>query len=261
MYDFHMHTTVSFDGVGTAREMAEAAAARGLKEICFTDHLDYYLKEPVEKYTFTTEDYNRAYDQLEVPGLVIRHGFEFGMTTWNKAQLSADLQRRQFDFVLGSVHTVNDQDAYIPEYWQGRTVQEAFEVYLKEVLACVKVHDEYDVLGHLNYVCKSPNNPTHEPLRYEDYREIVDEILKELVRKGKGMEINTSGIDRAGVFLPSAEFLRRFKELGGEIVTVGSDAHRPENVGKYIPEALEVLKEVFGYVCTFEDRKPVFHRL
>jgi histidinol-phosphatase (PHP family) len=81
------------------------------------------------------------------------------------------------------------------------------------------------------------------------------------VAKGKGMEVNTSGVDRAGVFLPSAEYLCRFKELGGEIVTVGSDAHDPSRVGQYAPQAVQMVKEVFGYVCTYQKRRPVFHPL
>ena len=89
----------------------------------------------------------------------------------------------------------------------------------------------------------------------------MDEILKELVRKGKGREMNSSGGDRCGGFLPTADYFRRFKELGGEIVTVGSDAHRCDRVGQYSFDACEVLKEIFGYVCTFEGRKPVFHKL
>ena len=85
--------------------------------------------------------------------------------------------------------------------------------------------------------------------------------MKTVIAKGKGMEINTSGVDRVGDFLPSAPFLKRYKELGGEIVTVGSDAHDPSRVGQYAKEALDILKDVFGYVCTFENRKPIFHKL
>ena len=75
------------------------------------------------------------------------------------------------------------------------------------------------------------------------------------------MEINTSGVDRCGGFLPTADFFRRFKELGGEIVTIGSDTHNVERVGQYSREAAEILKEIFGYVCTFEGRQPIFHKL
>ena len=82
-----------------------------------------------------------------------------------------------------------------------------------------------------------------------------------LVAKGKGMEINTSGVDRCGCFLPEKIHLQRFRELGGEIITLGSDAHDPSRVGQYAKEALDILKDVFGHVCTFENRKPIFHKL
>ena len=85
--------------------------------------------------------------------------------------------------------------------------------------------------------------------------------MKILANKGKGMEINTSGFDRVGEFLPSAPFIKRFKELGGEIVTVGSDAHDIGRVGQYSAEAIEILRNVFGYVCTFENRTPILHKL
>ena len=93
------------------------------------------------------------------------------------------------------------------------------------------------------------------------HREIVDEILRTLAAKGKGLEMNTSGVDRCGGFLPTADYFRRFKELGGQIVTVGSDAHQAHRVGQYTFDACEILKDIFGYVCTFEDRKPIFHKL
>ena len=91
-------------------------------------------------------------------------------------------------------------------------------------------------------------------------REIIDEILRILAAKGKGLEMNTSGVDRCGGFLPTADYFRRFRELGGEIVTIGSDAHRCDRVGQYSREAAQILKDIFGYVCTFENRQPIFHK-
>lgn len=108
---------------------------------------------------------------------------------------------------------------------------------------------------------KCRGNPNKVPVDYREHRQIVDAILEELVKKGKGLEINTSGVDRCGVYLPSAEYLRRFKELGGQIITVGSDAHDTKRVGQYSREACELLKDIFGYVCTFENRQPIFHKL
>lgn len=261
MFDYHLHTTVSFDGIGTAKEMADAAVKAGLHEICFTDHYDYNSDPTKEANLFTMESYSTAYDSLAAPGLVIRRGVEYGLTTWNASQLEKMLKMRKFDFVIGSVHFVDGYDPYEAAYWKDISVEEAFRKYLLGILDCVKVHHNFDVLGHLTYVCKSAHNPTHGPVPFKDYIDITDEIMKILVSKGVGMEINTSGVDRAGTFLPSFEHLRRFKELGGEIVTVGSDAHDASRIGQYVPEALDILKDIFGYVCTFEDRKPVFHKL
>ncbi|MBE6553390.1 MAG: histidinol-phosphatase HisJ family protein [Ruminococcaceae bacterium] len=261
MFDFHMHSRVSFDSEGDARRMAETARARGLREICFTDHYDYHDIREETPDLFTLARYAEAYDGLAVEGLTVRRGVEYGLTLWNAPELKELLAARRFDFVIGSVHFVDGFDPYYPNFWQGKTVEQAFERYLEHTLDCVRIHADYDVLGHLNYVCKSEHNPSHAPLRYADHREICDEILRELVRRGKGMEINTSGVDRAGAFLPDAAFLRRFRELGGEIVTVGSDAHDEARVGQYVSQALDILREIFGYVCTFEDRRPIFHRL
>lgn len=260
MYDYHMHSRVSFDGHDTGEALARAALDAGLKEICFTDHIDYDPMGTMGNMAFDTEEYNAEYDHLSLPGLKIRRGMEFGMTRDNMPQFRKELLRRPFDFVLGSIHFVDGLDVYMPPFWEGKTVFEAERRCLEETLACVKVHTDYDVLAHLTYIGKSPSNPVHRPVPYEDHREIIDEILKTLAQNGKGLELNTSGLDRCGGFLPTADYFRRFRELGGEIVTVGSDAHQTDRVGQYSREACELLKDIFGYVCTFEDRKPIFHK-
>lgn len=261
MFDFHMHSRVSFDGQDTGEALAKAALKAGLKEICFTDHIDYDPFATEQTMVFDTAVYNAEYDNLEVPGLIIRRGLEFGMAPDNATQFAEDLTRRPFDFVLGSVHFVDGLDVYFTPFWEGKTVFQAERRYLEETLACVQAHDAYDVLAHLNFISKATANPGPRPLPYGEHREIVDEILKILVSKGKGMEINTSGVDKCGGYLPTADILRRFHELGGEIVTVGSDAHTCSRVGQYSFEACEILKDIFGYVCTFENRKPIFHKL
>ena len=267
MFDYHMHTIISFDGKSTPEQMVRAAVEAGLKEICFTDHIDHVdgtieingeLKEDL---VFDLEEYHAAYDHLHAEGLKIRRGMEYGITPLNRELFVHDAAQNDYDFIIGSVHFVNGEDVYLPPYWEGRTQAEVYLEYLQTTYESVKVHSGFDVLGHLTYICKCRGNPTKELLRYGDHRELIDQIQKELVRKGIGMEINTSGVDRCGGFLPTADYFRRFKELGGEIVTVGSDAHTFDRVGQYSKEACEVLKDIFGYVCTFEGRKPIFHKL
>lgn len=261
MFDFHMHSRVSFDGHDTGLSMALAAKAAGLKEICFTDHVDYDPLGTIPGMAFDTAKYNAEYDCLAVPGLLIRRGMEYGLTENNQDQFQLDLQRRKFDFVLGSIHFVDDLDVYFEEFWRGKTVFEAERRCLEATLNCVKVHDSFDVLAHLTYIGKTRCHHDPRAVPFEAHRELIDEILRVLADNGKGLELNTSGLDRCGGFLPTADYFRRFKELGGEIVTIGSDAHRANRVGQYSAEACEVLKEIFGYVCTFADRKPVFHKL
>ena len=261
MFDFHMHSQVSFDGRDTAISMAKAAVNAGLKEICFTDHMDYDPLHPDHPLHFDIADYNKEYDSLEVPGLIIRRGFEFGMLPDNTEQFHKNVIRRDWVFVIGSVHFVDGLDVYFREYREGKTSYQAILRSFEETLTCVRNHDDFDVLGHLAYLGKCRANPEKHPILYKDYREVLDEILRLLADKGKGMECNTSGVDSCGAYLPDAEYLRRFKELGGEIVTVGSDAHHADRVGQYCMEAVQTVQDIFGYVCTFEGRIPRFHTL
>lgn len=261
MFDFHLHSSVSFDSVASASEILSAAEAAGLREICFTDHYDYN-DIPTKKHDlFSLDRYRAAYDALTSDTVKLRRGVEFGLTPWNTAERAAFLSSYPFDFVIGSVHSVGGTDPYYPDFWDSYDVDSGFERYILQTLECVKAHEGFDVLGHINYVCKSPQSPTKRPLHYEEFPDLFDEIMKILVSKGIGMEINTSGIIAVGEPLPSLSYLKRFRELGGEIVTVGSDAHNGERVGQNIGVALEIAREVFGYVCTFEQRKPIFHKL
>lgn len=262
MFDYHMHSFVSFDAEAAPEEMVKAALNAGLREICFTDHADYVLGEQEQPMVFDLEKYSAAYDSLSAPGLKIRRGMEFGLKEYNREQLAHDAAQRPYDFVLGSIHHVDEEDIYFADpWWQGKTVEEAERRYLEQTLRCAQHHDGFDVLAHLTYLSKVAGNPTHKPIRYADHQELLDEILRTLAAKGKGLEMNTSGIDKCGAFLPEREYFCRFKELGGEIVTIGSDAHNPGRVGQCTREAAGILADIFGYVCTFESRQPIFHKL
>ena len=261
MFDFHLHTSISFDSEEKAENMVKKAEEIGLKEICFTDHYDFHDIDDTLHNLFSLEDYKNAYDHLTSEKVKLRRGVEMGLTYKFKKETEEFLAKRDFDFVIGSVHYAGGHDPYFPEFWSDITLEEATKKYLEVTLDCVKIHDNFDVLGHLTYVFKSAHNPLHKALPYIDIKDLSDEIMKVLVAKGKGMEINTSGVDRAGSFLPSCDYLKRFKDLGGEIVTIGSDAHDITRIGQYSKEALEIVKDIFGYVCTFENRKPIFHKL
>ena len=207
MFDYHLHSSVSFDSECPSVDILKKAEEIGLREICFTDHYDYNSDVNKKHELFSLDDYSDAYDRLDSAFVKIRRGVEFGLTDWNKAELNDLLSKRNFDFVIGSLHFVNGYDPYEKEYWDGITLQEGYEIYLNRTLECVKIHDNFDVLGHLTYVSKSPNNPTPTPVCFSLYKDITDEIMRVLIAKGIGMEINTSGIDRVGAFLPDREYV------------------------------------------------------
>ena len=261
MFDYHLHSRISFDSQCPPQDIVCAAERQGLKEICFTDHYDFNDIPEKQHDLFEINEYRAEYDNLHSDITKIRRGVEFGLTHWNKEELRALLNSYNFDFVIGSVHYTGGYDPYFKDFWVHNGEKKSFEKYLLQTLRCVKVHDDFDVLGHINYICKSEHNPTKKPLYYREYSDICDEIMKELISKGKGMEINTSGKDRIGEFLPSYDYVKRFHELGGEIITVGSDSHDATRVGQHIDEALNIAKDIFGYVCTFENRKVIFHKL
>ncbi len=259
MFDYHLHSRLSHDSTESPENIVATAERLGLREICFTDHYDHASDPNGVHDLFSLDRYAEEFDRLRSDKVLLRRGVEYGLTEWNSPELDALASQREFDYIIGSVHNVGGWDPYYKEYWG--TTDDPFGKYLEQTLACVKAHDNFDALGHINYVCKSAYNPTKKPLRYADYRDICDEIMKILAQRGRGMEINTSGCDRVGDFLPSADYLRRFRELGGEIVTVGSDAHDVSRLGQYTAEAAKLACEIFGYVCTFEKRKPIFHKL
>ncbi len=261
MFDFHMHSFVSFDGHASAVDMAQAAVVAGMKEICFTDHVDDDPQGVLIHQCFDLTHYAQTYDHLQVPGLVIRKGLEFGLLPDNQETLQRYLRQREFDFVIGSIHYADGLDVYYTPYWEGKTLLEGERRYLENILDCIRAHDHFDVLGHLTYIGRARANPVQSPVQLSQHREVVDEIFRVLIDKGKGLECNSSGVDRIGAFLPTQDYLRRFKELGGRIVTIGSDAHNAARVGQYMSQATQLLKEIFGYVCTFEAREPVFHKL
>lgn len=265
LWDTHMHTLFSGDSESTVESMIQGAIAHNLDGICFTDHIDYdYPNEPdlflfdLKKYTTSLENYQRQY----APDFPVRIGVELGLqpqiAEWNQNFVS----QYDFDFVIGSSHVVHGFDPYYPNYYEGKTEKEAYLEYFESILENIAAFDEFDVYGHIDYVVRyGPNKNKH--YSYEKYADVIDEILRQLISKGKGIELNTAGLKYGlGHPNPTETILKRYRELGGEILTVGSDAHKPEHIAydfKKVPQFLE--QAGFKYYTVFEKRKAVFHKI
>ena len=273
--DMHMHTWFSTDSEACPCDMADEAVRKGLKTICFTDHFDKDDLEWGEEGIFDVDAYFVEMQKLqeEYAGkLNIRIGIELGLRTYLKDYYEELTKKYPFDFVIGSVHNVpykKDAEGNIlytdpaaEKLFTDRTDKEAYRLMMETTLENVRTSDCFQTLGHLDYVVRYGKSREKE-YSYTDYADIIDEILKLLIEKEKGLEVNSAGLKYGLPFAhPHPDVLKRYRELGGEIITIGADAHAPEKIGYDFDRAAQVLKECgFEYYTVFKERKPEFIRL
>ena len=164
-----------------------------------------------------------------------------------------------FDFVIGSSHVVHGIDPYYPKYYKGRSEKTAYREYFESILENLNTYTDFDVYGHLDYVVRyGPDR--NRFYTYEAYADIIDEILRKLISMGKGIEVNTAGFKYGlGHPNPTEAVLLRYHELGGEILTLGADAHAPEHVAYAFDRLPQILRHAgFRYFTVFTGRKPDF---
>lgn len=263
MLDYHMHTKISFDSIAEPQEMICAAKNCGLTEICFTEHVDFmFPSSPVQFELPDLAAYDHAFAALDKAGIVVKQGLELGPTADNIEKYESFLTGRNYDFIICSQHFILEQDPYDLDYFKGKTQFESYRLYLTEMARTLRAFFDYDVVGHIGYVSKYWPGKEDKKLQYADHAEVIDEILKIIISNGKGLELNTSGFEKTGDFFPTKEILARYHALGGEIITIGSDAHTSDRVGAHVFNALDEIKQLgFRYICTFTERKPIFHKL
>lgn len=273
--DMHMHTWFSTDSEACPCDMADEAVRKGLKTICFTDHFDKDDLEWGEEGIFDVDAYFVEMQKLqeEYAGkLNIRIGIELGLRTYLKDYYEELTKKYPFDFVIGSVHNVpykKDAEGNIlytdpaaEKLFTDRTDKEAYRLMMETTLENVRTSDCFQTLGHLDYVVRYGKSREKEYL-YTDYADIIDEILKLLIEKEKGLEVNSAGLKYGLPFAhPHPDVLKRYRELGGEIITIGADAHKPEHIAYDFAKAEEILKSCdFKYYTEFFEQKPVFKQL
>ena len=273
--DMHMHTWFSTDSEACPRDMADEAVRKGLKTICFTDHFDKDDLEWGEEGIFDVDAYFVEMQKLqeEYAGkLNIRIGIELGLRTYLEDYYEELTKKYPFDFVIGSVHNVpykKDAEGNIlytdpaaEKLFTDRTDKKAYRLMMETTLENVRTSDCFQTLGHLDYVVRYGKSREKE-YSYTDYADIIDEILKLLIEKEKGLEVNSAGLKYGLPFAhPHPDVLKRYRELGGEIITIGADAHKPEHIAYDFAKAEEILKSCgFKYYTEFFEQKPVFKQL
>jgi len=266
--DYHVHSNFSSDGHASMEEMIEEGIRLGLKTLCFTDHLDYDYP-PISEYDFLIdpEEYKKKIirmKELYHSKIEILHGIELGLQPHLSDRCHSLLKQYDFDFIIGSSHLVNQWDPYYPDYWVDKSAKEGIKEYFQSIIENCKAFDGFQVYGHLDYIIRYiPNPPQNMTYDYFDYQDLLDEILKTIIHMGKGIEVNTAGLKYGLPYPhPYPPVLKRYQELGGEIITIGSDAHRPEHLCFRFDVIPEYLKNLgFRYYTKYRKGKPVFEKL
>lgn len=258
--DFHMHTSFSYDSDSAPEDMIQVAIQKGLHTICITDHHDLDYMEPgweidFDRYFQVLSSLQEQYrDEIEV--LI---GIEFGMQEHLCGEYEALAAKYPYDFIVGSVHLFDGYDPYYPGYFEKQSDEEGYRRAFEITVNNVHKMSAYDTLGHLDYIVRY-GKTKEQSYSYKKYSDYIDEILRQLIQNGKGLELNTGGWNFGFDFAhPHQDVLKRYKELGGEIITIGSDAHKPEHVAYDFHKVKNYLEACgFKYYTEFRQRKPYF---
>ncbi len=261
--DCHVHSFFSSDSKTEPRDHVERALQLQMDSLCFTDHMDFdYPSRYKLSFRLDQEAYFPFMEKLrrEYEGRIrIRSGVEIGLETAYQKQISEYILSYPWDFAIGSVHLVGRLDPYHKDFFEGRTVEEAYRSYFEAILSCLETFDPiFDTLGHLDYIFRCGDRSITDA--WSQWPELMDAILHLLIEKGIGLEVNTGGIKSGLPFQhPHDNLLLRYRELGGELITLGSDAHTPDHLGDYFIPTGEKLKALgFRYYAVFAGRKPSF---
>ncbi|MCF6459803.1 histidinol-phosphatase HisJ family protein [Clostridium sp. Cult3] len=259
MYDFHVHSDFSMDCKYLMEEMVVEAINKNMKSICFTDHVDYDITENRIDMDFRTSDYFRKVKQVKYKykkDIEILAGVEIGMQPHLNKRYNELIENNPFDFVLMSIHSIEGKDIHLDNFTYNKKPIDALVEYYEYLYRCIEVFDNFDVIGHIDYIDRYFEDYSTLP-DFDKYKSIVKKILKLIIEMGKGIEINTGGIKYGlDYYHPKVDILELYRSLGGEILTIGSDAHNPEFIGYDYKEVEKLLKELgFKYIYIYKERK------
>ncbi|WP_078430574.1 histidinol-phosphatase HisJ family protein [Alkalihalobacterium alkalinitrilicum] len=255
--DFHIHSNHSFDSNAGMEDVCEAAILKGVKEICFTEHFSLNPVVPTyghmnfESYFKEIENCRKKYESQ----LMIKAGIEICEPHQRIEEYKEQLKSFEFDFILGSVHNIDQKKLRI--FLENKKSTSAYGEFFAEVYQMICLAD-IDIIAHLDLLKRYAFNSIGN-LNFKECKEQLVAILEKAIARNIGIEINTSGLrGKINESLPSYEILKLYKDLGGEILTIGSDAHTPETVGSHFEEALQMAKECgFNYIYSFKQRTPI----
>lgn len=266
LFDNHNHSNFSPDAQKTTIELStRAAMAAGLGGICFTDHYDIPPQGLIKKGApaIDNERFNIAEQQGEIDrvrdllGFNVFKGIELGLSRERREEIKTILKKWSFDQVTVSIHYLDKTDPYEGTYYEGKDFKQAYGHYLETLYEEMVFIEDFDVMGHYDYVTRYPSYP-EQSILYKDFSDILDEIFKYLIHNGKALEINTKTYNEYRGREPYLDInvLKRYREMGGEIISLGSDSHQPERVGDKFEWASSLVRSCgFNYLAHYESRR------
>ena len=266
LFDTHNHCEFSFDGKRTtAQRSAQSAYEKGIGGIVFTDHYDLWAPEVPGENMPWPQDFDIIAQQAELErlqgmfnnGFKVLKGIEIGMNEHSREDIRKVVNTHKFDQITASIHYLQDSDPYYKSFFEGKDWKAAYSLYLETIYNEAILLENFDIIGHFDYVVRYAPYP-QDSITYKDFSDILDTLFRYLIQNGKALEINTKqstgGSSRPTIL--DKDLLLRYRELGGEILSLGSDSHVPEGVADRFTEYAAFLKSLgFRWSAHYEKRQ------
>ncbi len=274
--DMHVHTAYSDDSKTPMEQVVLSSIEKGMDLITFTDHVDYGVKidwdDPgttsrlVDGLPLYNVDYDAYFREIETlqkkyaGQIQIKKGLELGVQRHTIDQFKKLCDQYPLDFAICSIHQVNDLEFWTQDFQRGKTQKQYIEAYYDELLYVVEHFDQYSILGHLDLIVRYDQQGLYP---FELLKEKLTKILTLVIQKGKGIEVNTSSF-KYGLndLTPSKDILKLYHDLGGRIITIGSDSHVTDTLSSHFDEVVSVLKEIgFTHLYFYEQMQPIKYEI
>jgi histidinol-phosphatase (PHP family) len=255
-FDYHMHSNFSSDSNATLRAMCESAIRKGIPEIGLSEHYDLHLRERPVFYNPEAwwEEIRRVQKHFDGQ-LILRAGVEIGEPHHFSIEVQSLLDRYPYDYVIGSLHYVGDDLMFDNKLLERKSADGIMQLYFIELEKMTRA-PQFDILGHFDVPVRNgkPIWGGYDPQRYES---LIRPVLQNCIDYGTALDVNSGGLRRpANNLMPDFLILQWYREMGGQRLTLGSDAHSPVEVGVYLDKALESIRELgFNCLTRYERRQ------
>lgn len=261
-WDNHMHCNFSGDSEADPLDMINTAKSKGLRGITFTDHLDLGYPEEYGFFDLDLENYYPTHHKLALENsddnFTILTGMEVGLQPWAKEDNEKIVKDHPYDFIIGSTHLIDKLDPYFESSWENTTPEALLTRYYECILENISTFNDFDSVGHLDYAFRYAKDSSIKNNSYQPYKDVVDAILQKIISMDKALEINSAAL-RKGMNYPNPhkEIVKRYHELGGKLITIGADAHKPEDIAADFDFLPDFLKDCgFTEFAVYQNRKP-----